>query len=418
MMKDLCTFCRDLGWGPEAEKILAPYWETLCAGSSDSFPAFMEKSACMDYAAKAEIPADAYPRMERVAAIVRGNSELCFLSNMLHYAFYKADPMINLGSLPPVEKFFGENSGIFQLLIVLSSVPCVEANYASMGIPEKYASDSAKWIGGTVEIYRAAHNGIPGHTSGQTYWPRYTIDGKLFRIGRLEYKLSNWTKDYPAVYVNRSDRTLCVLCLDQAKYDKEGFRLPENSTETPAFTARLKVRDNHVTGTPILPTGFPRIGRKVTLDLSQWEGLCAPWDLVGDIHIPGGGNMSMEAVKESLLEARQFFRKYFSTDVKAFTCGSWIFNPAWQKELPASNLAKFQRNTYMTSVVKHPATGLFFVYGRPQGDPRQWQKESSLHEAFCRIFERKESLAHSFVFVTAEDLDKFGTEYYLKEYSR
>ncbi|MBO5723397.1 MAG: hypothetical protein J6S58_01065 [Lentisphaeria bacterium] len=418
MIKDLSAFCRELSWDREAENILAPCWETLCANSTDSFPFFMEKSAYTEYAAKAEVPSDALLRMETVAQIVRENPVLCQLANMLHYAFYKSPSMINLGSLPSVEKFCGENSGIFHLFIVLSSIPCVAEHYAAWGIPEKYASDSAKWISGTIDIYRAAHNGIPGHTPGQTYWPRLTVDGKLFRIGRLEYKLANWTKDFPAVYVNRSDRTLCVLCRDQAKYDKDGFLIPENSTETPAFTAHLKVRDNHVTGTPVQPNGLPRIGRKVTLDLTQWEALCAPWDLVGDIHIPGGGNLTLESVKESLLEARQFFRKHFSTDVKAFTCGSWIFNPAWQKELPGSNLAKFQRNVYMSSVVKHPAAGLFFVYGRNQGDPRQWQQESSLHRAFCNIFNRNESLAYSFIFITAEDLDQFGTEYYLNEYSR
>ena len=127
--------------------------------------------------------------------------------------------------------------------------------------------------------------------------------------------------------------------------------------------------------------------------------------------------MTPEAIKSSLLEAKQFFRKYFSTDVKAFVCGSWIFNPAWERELPDSNLADFSRQVYKTPCF--PAgggPGLFFVYGRDDMDPRELPCTSSLHKAFRRIYEKGEPLRSGAMFILTEDLVHYGTEYYRRTY--
>lgn len=413
---DLHAFCKELGFDEKKENFLAPRWEELCSNTENiKIPEFMTSAFYRKYAPVCGLPDSVLPRMDAVADIVAKNPVCARYAAMLEYGFFKAPvifPMQSLGELPDL---FGENAGVFQLMVAMSAIPLWTKTYGKLGLPEKYALDSAKWIGGTSGIYAAAHNGIPGHTFQQTRWIRYYVEGKLFRIGRLEYMLDTWKIFLPAVYINRKDHSISVLCRDQWAYNAAGQKI-DPAMETPAFTARIKLLDHYVTGTPIMPNGYPRIGRKITLDLNEWEPLCSAWELVPGIHIPGGGGMKPELLKESLIEAKQFFRKYFATDVKAFSCGSWLFNPMWEKELPDSNIAAFQRNVYLTGNSPSKYSGLFFVYGRNSGDPREWQCTTSIHKAFCRIFDRNENLADGFMFILAEDVEKFGTEYYRKKY--
>ncbi|OQA85572.1 MAG: hypothetical protein BWY31_01854 [Lentisphaerae bacterium ADurb.Bin242] len=413
---ELKTFCNEMGFGIEAEKILFPVWDKLCEHAAPGVPEFMKHDFYEKYYPMTGGPDGMMERMDAVSKIAAENPCAAFYASLLHYALFQARPGVPVSNLPLSGKVFGENAGVLNLMVALSSLPLTGKTLERLGIPERYLRDIASWLGGTIQIYAAAHDGIPGHTLTQTPWLRWHMDGKLFRIGRLEYLFGGWPEWLPVVYRNRKDGKLAVLCRDQWAFDKDGFRVdPEK--ETPAFIARLKELDGKITGTPVTPEGFPVSGRKVTLDLRDWFPLCAAWDQIPSVHIPGGGGMSREAVKSSLLEAKQFFRKYFSTDVKAFVCGSWIFNPAWEKELPDSNLADFSRQVYKGPCFPPGGgPGLFFVYGRDDKDPRTLPCVSSLHKAFCRIYERGEPLRSGAMFILADDLKHYGTEYYRRMY--
>jgi len=63
-----------------------------------------------------------------------------------------------------------------------------------------------------------------------------------------------------------------------------------------------------------------------------------------DIHIPRGGRMDEAACLDSFEQAKEFFPKYLDYDFKAFGCETWLFDPAFERLLPAdSNILKFQR---------------------------------------------------------------------------
>ncbi len=411
---DLHSFCSDMGFDADTENLLFPCWEKLCANTAAELPFFMKPEFYRKYYPLCQGPNGVLERMDEVARITASDPNCMRYAAMLHYGLYLAVPQMPLQKMPLPEKKYGDNAGIFQLLAAMSSLPLIAETQKAMGLPESQLAATAEWLGGTIAIYAAAHHGIPGHTPQQSAWLRHHIDGKLFRIGRLEYMPDIWGGYMPAVYRSRKTGALTVLSRDQWMFDSAGLRLPE-CTEKPAFTSRLKFLDGHVTGTPISPYGRIQTGRKVSLDLNEWEPLCADWDPVLHIHIPGGGGMSVSAVRESLLAARQFFRKYFSTDVKVFCCASWILNPVWEKELPDSNLAALQRNVYMTPAFRSENCGLFFVYGQ-DCDPRTQPRTSRLHEAFCRIYDRNEPLCAGCMFIPASDLEHFGTEYYRRTY--
>ncbi len=417
---DIQKFCGDLGFDADFASKLEPVQDLLEANSSEDFPWFMEKSFYTQYYPLCGGPAPEviYPAMEEVARIVRGNPAAARYASMLHYVFFLAPSSIQRIPWRSPEAVFGRNAGIFQLLIALSCLPLVRRKYAELNIPDKYWSGIALWIGGTIGIYAAAHDGYPGHTIKQTYWLRLSVDGHLFRIGRLEFLPRYWSPDFPAVYRRKNSGSLAVLCTDGWAFDEHGFRVdPEKSA--PAHVTSLKFLNGKVTGTPVSPYGKPLFDRELTLDLNDWEPLWSPWEQQYTLHIPGGGGMTLEAVRNSLIEAVKFYHDYLGQDVKVFTCSSWILNPVWEQELPDSNMAALQRNVFMTPCPPPGGNpGLFFVYGEHECDPRQRPCTTALHRAFRRIFERGEPLRTGTMFIPAADVESFGTEYYRRQFNR
>ena len=408
-------FAARIGFDEDLLKKLEPRRQELWENSSDEVPFFMQEDFYARYypLCQGNAPAEIYPLMEEVCRIVRSDPVAARYASLLHYALYKAKPFVNV-PWPSPTGIFGRNAGIFQLLVALSSFPLIKAKHAELHLPERYFRDACLWLGGTMGIYASAHDGFPGHTLAQAHWLRHHIEGRLFRIGRLEYLAGTWYEDFPAVYQNRSNGSLAVLCRDGWAFDKDGFRMDPNITE-PYFTARLKIFGGKVTGTPITPYGKPISDRETALDLSEWEPLCAPWDSVQTIHIPGGGGLTTEAIRNSLLEARQFHHDYLNQDIKVFTCASWILNPAWERELPQSNMAAMQRNVFMTPPrPPNGNPGVFFVYGDDNCDPRTRPQTTRLHQAFCRILDRGEPLRAGLMFLLASDVKHYGTEYYRK----
>lgn len=411
---ELHDFCRTLEFDAVWENKLFPVWEQLTKNTDDSLPDFMKEEFRRRYYPYCQGPENLWNRMTRVEEITAKTPVCARLAQIIRYAVFIAEPQISLGEWPTLEKFYGEDSGIFYLLVAMSALPLIERKHRELGLPEHYWQDAAGFIGGRMQLYAAAHNGQPGMISAFAFL-RHHVDGHLFRIGRLEFMLQTPPEGFfPAVYVNRKDGSLQVLCRNQWRFDRNGLFVLDPREET-AFTATLEITGSQVAGTPISPYGFPLTNRTVTLDLKEWEPFCTPWDLVPAIHIPGGGSITMDILKESMQEACSFFRKYFHQEVPAFTCASWLFNPDWETELPRSNMTQWQKNVYMCAVAKSPAAGLFFVYGRT-GDPRQMQRTTSLHEAFCRLFDRNEVLKYGYTFIPVCDLEKFGTEFRRKQW--
>ena len=382
---DINNFAAKAGWEDTTVEKIAPYWQELCNNTDHNVPFFAEydfysKALEMAGAATEEI----LSRIAGVAAILKKEKDLARFAAMLHYGFFLSPTLPPLGELPEADKFFGTNSGIFQLLIALSSLPIIRKKYAQMGVPEEFVRGAAAWIGGTVPIYAAAHKGVPGHSREQTFWLRFHADGKLFRIGRLEFLADTIPEWMPAVYVDTVTGETAVLARDQWRYDANGWRCLFLSTPA-VFTASLRTSNGFVYGTAINGNGIPATDKTVALDLKRWQPLCSPWDIIPTVHIPGGGGLTRDKVKESITEAFSFFRKYLNTEVKAFVCNSWLLNTEWQQELPGSNIALFQQTGIMCSQEISANSGLFFVYGSNSADPLQEPAPTSLHKAFRNL---------------------------------
>ena len=406
MNMDWNEFYQTLGAAEDFVKSFEPYKDELLSNATDEFPFFMERDFYTQYypLCGRNDCEKVFAEMEKVADIVRKNPIAARYANMIHYALYCRKELLWQVQWLSTEKIFGENEGIFNLFIALSVLPKVRNKHIELGLDEKFMYGMAKWISAFTDIYAVAHNGCTGHPLSNLYWLRFSVTGELFRIGRLEYLPRPWFADFPHIYRSCKTGKFVVLCRNGWAFDKNHLRVEPESSET-VFRTELVIENGKVTGTAVNPSGLPETEAEVTLDLTEWELFVKDGEEVMTLHIPGGEQMTYDSIKSSLAEAKKFYKTVFNKDIKIFCCNSWIFNPVWQKELPNSNIAEWQRNSFMTPpFIADGISGLFFVYGERECDPRQKTCVTSLHRAFCRIFDRGEKLRQGAMFIPGDDV--------------
>ncbi len=359
----------------------------------------------------------------RAASELRENKFLLAVYNFLCYYWLERKDIDMSGSLLPhfEENAAGEeNSGVYYLLVALAFFKKIEEVYAGLGLPEKYARDTEQYISGAIDEYASGHDGKLGFSERKLHWLRHYIDGKLFRIGRLEYMIQDVAGYLPVVYRRNSDGKVIALCRDGWKLRKDGYlQFVFESLNDVYKVAEIHCDANSISGIPLNPAGWAEVDSTITLDLSEYTPLWSPWDLVPGIHIPGGGGMKIDAVRDSLLEAREFFPKYFNRQVPAFCCASWIFNNDFEEELPNSNLANFMREVYLMPFPSYGVEGLQFVFGKSEYNNNwaHFPADNSLRLAFHRIRESGKFLKCGAMFIEARGLENFGQQIYRKDYA-
>ena len=215
-------FCAAMGFGSAEKHLLEEIWDEAVKTAPADVPAFMTMDFCRNYYPMTGGDLKHLTRMEEVCRIVERTPEAALYAWILHYGFFLRRVQAHFRNLPLPSKVFGENAGIFQLMAAVSAIPLIEKTLERMKIPHSYVLDIAKWIGGTIGLFEIGNNGIPGHTLQQTSWIRNYIDGRLFRIGRFEFLMHEYPLWMPAVYRNRKDGSLMVLCRDGWRFLPDG----------------------------------------------------------------------------------------------------------------------------------------------------------------------------------------------------
>ncbi len=84
----------------------------------------------------------------------------------------------------------------------------------------------------------------------------------------------------------------------------------------------------------------------MTLSHHEWEPALTPGDPILEVHIPAGGDMTVERCRASMRQALEFFPRYFpDKPFVGFACGSWILNPELDRIYrPDSNMVLWQRD--------------------------------------------------------------------------
>lgn len=411
----LAEFISEMGFEQKFSDRIAELWDNL--PELEVMPKCFINGFFEQYSSKLGVPTPFESEIPELNARAAKSPALKIYANLIVKAiFYDKD--FKLNTWPAPEKLLTKKQcGLFNLMIALSMLPLVEKSYNKLNLPQKHLDGVAEWIGGTIAIYAAAHDGIPGHSLNQIHWLKNYIDNRLFRIGRFEYLIHSAEDWLPAIYRSKKSGHTVALCREGWKLTQQGYQtaLPKVG-ETPVKPYKVAHLDNingKVEGIPINPTtGLAELEETMTLDLSEYYPVLSAHEWVPGLHIPAGGGMTIELAKESLLEAKDFFRKYFRKEIKAFTCDSWIFNPAWLTEIPESNLARFMQELYLTPLPERTREGVFFVYGRDDGDLASYPADNSLRQAFRRIIDSGQPLRSGGMFILTDDLERFGTGTY------
>lgn len=403
----LTDFCSYMGFGEKELELLKPLWSELVTESSALQSFFISEEFFRKYYSLCEGPQEVWEKASFVIEKVKNDPVLILYAKMLHYGLYLAEPQMPLRYLPLPEKLLGKDAGIFMLMTALSALPIVKKKYDELQVEESIYLALCKGMGVIVSRYMLSHENIPG-CGTNIHWFRHHADGRLFRLGRLEFMTELWRTIHPAAYRNKNTSEVCLLCQNDWMFDKEGLLVTKKKNAV--FTSRLYTEEGKVCGTPFDKEGYPIMDKLVTLELSQWQSVASPWDLVLDVHIPGGAKLSMEECRRSFIMAKEFFSKIFKMEVKAFRCGSWILNPDFAREMPYSNIAKFQKNVHLGPISASPGNGIVFVYGDAKADPLKLPATTSVHRAFRKFAEKNIVLKNGMMTLLADEAESFGLE--------
>ena len=268
---------------------------------------------------------------------------------------------------PPVAKD-GKREIKYDMLTAL--VMCATYDYTyglltSRKVSAEHVDYGMNVFDGMISTFMA-RNGAPGAMSWVWYQDT-AVEGKLFRMGRLEIEINIKFPDSAIVLKNNTDNKTVTLATS-GRFHRDGYPLGSKNFEDEegAFDATLIETDECFVGYAYDERGHLSSG-KVTLKKSDWTVIIKGGDDVVGLHIPPGGGMTHELVSEAFAMAQKFLAEVFPEyDYKAFVGVSWIFDPKLAAILGEdSNITKFMKR-FTSMGVKSQGLGLLnFIFLSP-----------------------------------------------------
>ncbi|NLF93261.1 MAG: DUF5596 domain-containing protein [Oligosphaeraceae bacterium] len=364
------------------------------------------------------LSAELDPLLARAAGGIAASEALSRLIWHTYWRVYRSPVDAHAENDWPEAPALGDDRGLLCLLVGLNFPPLLQEYHAKLGLPASVTAETLQQIRHFCDDnYRRAFNGRPGLFPAQLSWTRMYLHNPYVRLGRLEYCLGQNTNSL-VVYRRRGGTALRVLSEDAVQYTAGGYRLavPEEYHNDPgAWRARLEHASGVVRGNPILPTGQAS-RESIELPLAEWENVFSRGDACLKMHIPAGGQMSLESCGESLQQARTFFRQHFPQEnIKAVCCGSWIFNPALQEIFPPSaNLVRFQKELFLFPVPSGPWDGLWFIFLKSGAPDETFPRETTLQQKVLDYLQQGKRWRCGGMFILLDDIDQFGKQIYLR----
>ena len=314
----------------------------------------------------------------------------------------------------PVPRTLPEHSqGLFYLLAALSVLPEAVQKYRSMALPDRIIRDTLD-LRESVAFYEHVH-GVPGLDPMLLAWQRHYASGRIFRLGRFQYKIAELFS-FGVMLRRRSGGEKILLAEPGLRFSPDGYAVPDGSETQMDWVSQFEETDTEFRGHAVSPHGFA-IQEKAHFPKSEWEGILRRGDILLDMHIPPGGKMTPEAVRDSFAQAFDFFcTRYGGRFVPAIISRSWIFNTQFEELLPDSNIAKLMRRCYLFPCLSTGRDGFFFLFGKEYSDPAEAPHDTSVRRAMLSILERGEKLRLGGMLFLEEDLPDFEKETYRKHF--
>lgn len=249
-------------------------------------------------------------------------------------------------------------------LAICAQIPFQYQLLKARGLPDDVILSAMRLPEHGVEEYRKRHNGAPGYHL--LAWFQLAINGRLFRIHRLEIELFANFRARAQIFANAAGETVALA--HDIVLHRSGLALGSRGCEDTegSFSAAVTETDTAWIGLP-----YDEAGRvtKATVSLAkrEWRKVLEYGDPVVSLHIPPDGRLDDAAVDETLAMTRVFIRTYFPDFApKAFSCHSWLLAPQLEQLLGAdANIVRFGRR-FRRLTIKSTGNDVFnFVFLKP-----------------------------------------------------
>jgi len=290
-----------------------------------------------------------------------------------------------------VQAVLSERVSLFYLLAYLAALPYAEREYRRRGI----GMDIFLATMSDLRIWFCHEYDLDGNwTFRQFSWVWRHLSCELFRLGRMQYMLKPFDGSVSA-YRRRGTGEIRLLAGAEMLLRPDGNALGAGRTrpEDPFFQDRsqpidevwspvFEARRDGWWGHPVSPYGCvlkdPRL-----LPCADWEPVLQPGDTVLDMHIPRKDPFTLEACRDSLRQAYEFFGQQApDRPFKAGYCHTWFFTPQLNQILPPeSNILRFQREFYLYPFPGTPAFLWDYVFGEKVRSLAQAPRDTSLRRS-------------------------------------
>lgn len=245
-------------------------------------------------------------------------------------------------------------------LALLSLVPHCHRRLTKRGLPEEMIHSVINFVDGAVYDYGRRHGGAYG--CNLLDWFQRSVDGKLFRIGRLEIERARFSS--PAKVFRNAEGDAVALA-DALRVHRDGFALGAKNYEDEegSYEATVEETDTAWIGHPFREDGFVS-AETVTLPKDEWTLALTRGNKIVSLHIPPTGRLDPDAVDATLEETKTFLARYFPDfEYKGFFCGSWLLDPQLEAMVGAeSNIARFGRRFRRIAVPSKGSAVFNFVF--------------------------------------------------------
>lgn len=349
------------------------------------------------------LPVELIRLIREAFSAVRTDPDLSRLACLWHHVFFVRDlPGANTWPLPGVLP--DHLRPIFPIVVLVTGLPSMLEIHRRLNVPKPITSDCLLNIPLWAEHYRKA-NGHYGFE--QIGWLQHSFQGRLFRLGRLEFRHGP-SPDSFHVYRNNATGESIALLGDGTRVRRDGLVDGTNGvTDDQAWTATLIESDGIISGYPISCDG--RAAREQTaLRLKDWSVMLAPGVGAMEVHIPEGDKMLHEDCIESYRAAIDFFTEHFpEKQFRGFTCNSWLLDPELQRILPAeSNIVRFQREFYLIPIPADDIQTFSRVFGSKPEDLSKAPRETSLQRAILAHIAAGNQMRRGFGFMPACEIGR------------
>jgi hypothetical protein len=164
---------------------------------------------------------------------------------------------------------------------------------------------------------------------------------------------------------------------------------------------------------PISPYGCA-LQQRVCLPYKEWQVALRQGDTVLDIHVPGEGALTLQALRDALSQAESFFDQYYpQRPFVAYMCDSWLFSPQLEALLPVdSKILHWQHEGYLLPSDDGSESFLSFTFGSKTIDLATAPQDTRLRRAVIAHLAGNGQLCCGRYVLLRSDLRHFGAQPY------